>query len=123
MSNVAEIFDTMSYGPAPEADTAARAWLAAHSARFGLFINGAWVQPADEGAFFESRNPATGEILARIAVAGPKEVDAAVAAAATAASTSFGPATAIRAKVSPVAGLRLSRKASPSCGGTQAPLM
>jgi aldehyde dehydrogenase (NAD+) len=85
MSNVAEIFDTMSYGPAPEADTAARAWLASHSARFGLFINGAWIQPREEGAFLESRNPATGETLARIAVAGPKEVDAAVAAAAAAA--------------------------------------
>ena len=45
MSNVAEIFDTMSYGPAPEADTAARAWLASHCARFGLFINGTWVKP------------------------------------------------------------------------------
>jgi len=82
MSNVAEIFDTMSYGPAPEADTAARDWLAAHSARFGLFINGAWVQPQDGDAFLDSRNPATGETLARIAVAGPKDVDAAVAAAA-----------------------------------------
>jgi len=85
MSNVAEIFDTMSYGPAPEADTAARDWLAAHSARFGLFINGAWVQPQDGDAYLDSRNPATGETLARIAVAGPKDVDAAVAAAAAAA--------------------------------------
>ena len=85
MSNVAEIFDTMSYGPAPEADTAAREWLAAHSARFGLFINGAWVQPQDGDAFLDSRNPATGETLARIAVAGPTDVDAAVAAAAAAA--------------------------------------
>ena len=68
MSNVAEIFDTMSYGPAPEADTAAKDWLAAHSARFGLFINGAWVQPQEADAFLESRNPATGETLARIAV-------------------------------------------------------
>jgi aldehyde dehydrogenase (NAD+) len=85
MSNVAEIFDTMSYGPAPEGDTAARDWLAAHSARFGLYINGAWVQPQDGDAFLDSRNPATGETLARIAVAGPKDVDAAVAAAAAAA--------------------------------------
>src|SRR6202795_4342302 len=85
MSNVAEIFDSMSYGPAPEADTAARAWLASHAARFGLFINGAWVQPREDGAFLDSRNPATGEALARLAVAGPKDVDAAVAAAAAAA--------------------------------------
>jgi aldehyde dehydrogenase (NAD+) len=85
MSNVAEIFDSMSYGPAPEADTAARDWLAAHSSRFGLFINGGWVQPQNGDAFLDSRNPATGEILARIAVAGAKDVDAAVAAAAAAA--------------------------------------
>ena len=75
----------MAYGPAPEADTAARDWLAAHSARFGLYINGAWVQPQDGDAYLDSRNPATGETLARIAVAGPKDVDAAVAAAAAAA--------------------------------------
>jgi len=85
MSNVAEIFDTMSYGPAPEADTAARAWLASHAARFGLFINGAWVPLREENAYLDSRNPATGETLARITVAGPQDVDAAVAAAAAAA--------------------------------------
>src|SRR5579863_2654907 len=84
MSNVAEIFDNMTYGPAPEADAAARAWLASHSARFGLFINGAWAEPLAGGAFMDSRNPATGEKLASIAVAGPKDVDAAVAAAAAA---------------------------------------
>src|SRR5258706_3747939 len=85
MSNVAEMFEPMSDGRDPEADAAARAWLASHSARFGLFINGAWVQPADVDAFLDSRNPATGETLARIAVAGAKEVDLAVAAAAAAA--------------------------------------
>jgi aldehyde dehydrogenase (NAD+) len=86
MNDVAAIFDTMSYGPAPEAENAARAWLAAHGARFGLFINGRWTAPQDGGASFESRNPATGERLAEIAAAGPADVDAAVGAAAAAAA-------------------------------------
>jgi len=85
MSDVAAIFETMSYGPAPEADAAARAWLAAHGARFGLYINGQWVAPVGAAATFDCRNPATGEHLAAIAIAGPADVDAAVAAAAAAA--------------------------------------
>ncbi len=85
MSDVAAIFETMSYGPAPEAETAARAWLAAHGARFALYIDGSWVAPRSGDASFACRNPATGEHLAAIAVAGPADVDAAVAAAAAAA--------------------------------------
>src|SRR5258706_14451086 len=99
MSNVAEMFEPMSDGRDPEADAAARAWLASHSARFGLFINGAWVQPADVGAFLDSRNPATGETLARIAVAGPKEGDAAVTAAPAAALGWAKPPGAERARI------------------------
>ncbi|MGP0083036.1 MAG: aldehyde dehydrogenase family protein, partial [Steroidobacteraceae bacterium] len=86
MSKVAAIFDSMSYGPAPEADGAARAWLAAHGARFGLYINGSWVAPLGGDVHFDCRNPASGETLATLAVAGPDDVDAAVAAAAAAAS-------------------------------------
>ncbi|HMD72659.1 MAG TPA: aldehyde dehydrogenase family protein [Steroidobacteraceae bacterium] len=84
-SEVAAIFDTMSYGPAPEAEIAARAWLAAHGARFGLYINGTWVAPLGDDAAIDCRNPATGEHLAAIGSAGPADVDAAVAAASAAA--------------------------------------
>jgi len=45
-----------------------------------LFINGKW-SDARTGRTFETRNPATGEILARVADADPSDVDAAVAAA------------------------------------------
>jgi aldehyde dehydrogenase (NAD+) len=38
--SVAKFFDDMSYGPAPEADTEARAWLKRHNGTFGHFING-----------------------------------------------------------------------------------
>jgi aldehyde dehydrogenase (NAD+) len=84
-SEVPAIFDAMSYGPAPEAELAARAWLAAHGARFGLYIGGQWVAPLGGNEPFDCRNPATGERLAAIAAAGPADVDAAVAAASAAA--------------------------------------
>jgi aldehyde dehydrogenase (NAD+) len=75
---VAEIFETMEYGPAPEAAGPALAWLDRHDRTFGHFIGGAFVPGRDH---FDSLNPATGRNLARIAQATPEEIDAAVAAA------------------------------------------
>ncbi len=80
MSTVAEILDTMEYGPAPEGDAQARAWLQSHQGRFDLFINNRWVEP-DSGKWFDTTNPATGEALAKLALAGQRDVDQAVAAA------------------------------------------
>ncbi|MEM6293781.1 MAG: aldehyde dehydrogenase family protein [Myxococcota bacterium] len=80
MSTVADILETMEYGPAPEGDGPARAWLDAHQGRFGLFIGGQWVEP-DSGKYFDATNPATGDTLAKLAQAGPRSVDDAVAAA------------------------------------------
>jgi aldehyde dehydrogenase (NAD+) len=77
---VARYFDEMSYGPAPEADTEARQWLARHKGEFGHFINGAFVASAS-GKTFETNEPATGKLLAKIALGGAKDVDDAVAAA------------------------------------------
>jgi aldehyde dehydrogenase (NAD+) len=42
-----------------------------------LLINNEWVDPVD-GGFFETLNPATGEVIAKVAAAGPKDVDLAV---------------------------------------------
>jgi aldehyde dehydrogenase (NAD+) len=78
--NVAEIFESMEYGPAPEGDGPARAWIAEHEAKFGLFIDGAWVAPTG-GKYFDTKDPATLETLGQVAHASPKDVDAAVAAA------------------------------------------
>lgn len=78
--SVAEYFDTMSYGPAPEADTEARAWLARHEARFGHFIDGAFVASSD-GRSFETFEPATGARLATLAAGSAADVELAVAAA------------------------------------------
>lgn len=77
---VKEIFNTMSYGPAPESANAANAFLEAHGRTFQLFIGGNWQPPASE-TYFESINPSTKQPLAKIAEGNAEDVDAAVAAA------------------------------------------
>jgi aldehyde dehydrogenase (NAD+) len=77
---VAEIFESLDYGPAPESAAPAHAWLDEHGRKFRLFVGGEWREPA-EGESFETTNPATGAALASIAQGGPADVDAAVAAA------------------------------------------
>ncbi|GGF69017.1 aldehyde dehydrogenase (NAD+) [Mameliella alba] len=76
--NIKEIFESMDYGPAPESAGDALAWIVDQGSRFGHFINGAFTE-AGEG--FDSRNPATGEVLATLTQATQDDVDAAVAAA------------------------------------------
>ncbi|MFM0040511.1 aldehyde dehydrogenase family protein [Paraburkholderia sediminicola] len=78
--SVAEYFSSMEYGPAPEDDQPARAWLAQHESGFGHFIGGAWHAPAASERF-ASHAPATGERLAEIAQGDAADVDAAVDAA------------------------------------------
>ncbi|HEX9631522.1 MAG TPA: aldehyde dehydrogenase family protein [Gemmatimonadales bacterium] len=80
MRKVSEIFESMEYGPAPEAAGPAVAWLEAHGRRFGHFIGGAW-QPSADGARFPTLNPATATPLAEVAQGGPDDVERAVAAA------------------------------------------
>ncbi len=76
-----EIFDTMEYGPAPESDAEARAWIASRGPAFGHFIDGAFTKP---GETFASKNPADGSLLAGITQGTQADVDTAVAAAARA---------------------------------------
>ncbi|HGG64846.1 MAG TPA: aldehyde dehydrogenase family protein, partial [Rhodobacteraceae bacterium] len=75
---VKDIFETMDYGPAPESTSEAMAWIAKHDGQFGQFIGGEFT-PHHDG--FESRNPATGDILALVTQASGDDVDAAVTAA------------------------------------------
>jgi len=82
-STLPEIFESMEYGPAPESDKPALAWLEAHGASFGHHVNGAWTKAAN-GAQFDVINPATGKVLARVAQGSKQDVDAAVRAARTA---------------------------------------
>ncbi|MFC0401154.1 aldehyde dehydrogenase family protein [Paraburkholderia rhizosphaerae] len=83
--SVAEYFSSMEYGPAPEDDQPARAWLAQHSGVFGHFIGGAWRAPSS-GERFATHEPASGQPLAQIAQGDAADVDAAVAAARAAQS-------------------------------------
>lgn len=78
--SIKEIFESMEYGPAPESDAPAQAWLEGYQRRFGLFIDGQFRTPTSD-EYFESRSPATGALLAEIAQANEVDVDAAVAAA------------------------------------------
>ncbi len=80
MSKIREILDTMDYGPAPEADDHARAWLKAHEGGFGHFIDGGFTTPVT-GQTFAVRDPARDQTLAMVAQGSPDDVDAAVAAA------------------------------------------
>ena len=80
MTTVAERFETMDYGPAPESDAPVRDWLARHGGAFGHYVGGAW-RAAGEGALFDVANPATAKPLARVAQGTAADVDAAVAAA------------------------------------------
>ncbi len=78
--SVAEIFETMAYGPAPEPAAEAHRWLDAHAPALGHVIDNRAVPPRD-GDYFESVDPATGKPLIKIAQGGASDVDAAVAAA------------------------------------------
>ena len=78
MATVAEIFETMDYGPALESDAEARAWLASHENRFGHFVNGAFTKV---GRTFDVIDPSTAANLAKVTQGSTADVDAAVAAA------------------------------------------
>ncbi|GAB1606851.1 uncharacterized protein LOC115222823 [Argonauta hians] len=75
-----DIFDSLSYGPAPEADTIVQEWLKKHNREFGHFIDGAWVKPEGRKTL-NSTNPSTGEVLATTLQGDQDDVEAAVKAA------------------------------------------
>ena len=80
MSSVKEIFETMAYGPAPEASDLALAYITKNKGKFDHFIAGKFVKPSS-GAYFETINPATEAVLAKVAQGDEKDVDKAVKAA------------------------------------------
>ncbi|MEV4631245.1 aldehyde dehydrogenase family protein [Micromonospora sp. NPDC049523] len=73
------------YAPAPESRSVVDL-----RPSYGLFIDGKFVDPTD-GSSFKSVNPATEEVLAEVAEAGPGDVDRAVRAARKAYKKVWGP--------------------------------
>lgn len=71
----------MEYGPAPESETLARAWLS--KGPFGHFIGGRSLAP---GELFDIRNPARNQILTKVTQGTAADVENAVAAARAALS-------------------------------------
>jgi aldehyde dehydrogenase (NAD+) len=78
-SSIVEKFESMEYGPAPEDAGEVYRWLDARGRRFGSYIDGKWTAVGADS--FETKNPATGEVLATVTAASAADVDAAVAAA------------------------------------------
>ena len=75
---VREIFDSMEYGPAPEGNAEALAWIGSQGGRFGHWIDGVFTAP---GTTFATSNPATGALLAEVTQGAEADIDAAVTAA------------------------------------------
>jgi aldehyde dehydrogenase (NAD+) len=73
------------YAPAPESRE-----IVTIAGEYGLFVDGEF-GPAADGQDFPTVNPATEEQLARVALAGPADVDRAVAAARRAYQQAWGP--------------------------------
>ncbi len=73
------------YSPAPESRAVVHLL-----DRYGLFIGGEFVEPLDGGSF-DTVNPATEEVLASVAEAGPADVSRAVEAARDAQRDVWGP--------------------------------
>lgn len=82
--SIKEIFANMDYGKAPESIDRAMQWYADRNQQLLHYIGGEW-QPAASGVFFETRNPASGKVLAKVADGDRDDTDRAVAAAASAA--------------------------------------
>lgn len=81
--NVAEAFDNMDYGFAPESDKEARNWLATHDGQMPLYINGEFLKPT-KAKSFDVVNPFSKETLIKATQGSAEDVDAAVKAARTA---------------------------------------
>ncbi len=75
---IRDIFNEMSYGPAPESAVEAEAWLKTHGNRFGHWIDGGFTKPGD---VFATSNPATGQPLAQVTQGSAADIETAVTAA------------------------------------------
>ncbi|PWJ90425.1 aldehyde dehydrogenase (NAD+) [Mesorhizobium loti] len=96
--NILDRYHAMEYGPAPEARNEADAWLAARDFSKALFIGGDW-KAASGGKTFETSEPSSGKLLAKVSDANAADIDAAVAAATKALPKWSASSGYVRAKV------------------------
>jgi aldehyde dehydrogenase (NAD+) len=82
--NIKEIFARMDYGKAPENTEVAELWYAGRHNTLLHYIDGEWQEPASK-TYFETRNPALDEVLAKVADGNSDDTNRAVAAASAAA--------------------------------------
>ncbi len=82
--SINEIFANMEYGKAPEDSEVAELWYAGRNNTLLHYIDGGWQEPASD-EYFETRNPALDEILAKVADGNADDTNRAVAAAHAAA--------------------------------------
>ena len=75
--SVAEILDDLEYGPAPESDAEARAWLGAPQEGDAALHRRDFRKPKP-AASSTTIDPATGDVLAQVAEAGEDDIDDAV---------------------------------------------
>ncbi len=80
MPRVAELFETLEYGPAPESADVARAWIDERGPSFSHYIEGSWRESVQDDRF-PTRDPSTGQVLGEVTQGSAEDVDIAVAAA------------------------------------------
>jgi aldehyde dehydrogenase (NAD+) len=95
--SIKEIFNRMDYGTAPESTAIAQQWLAKQQGQFQHFIDGQWQAPTSQ-QYFNSNNPANGELLAQVADGNEQDVNLAVQAASNAQANWFALGGHARAK-------------------------
>ncbi|MDR3688810.1 MAG: aldehyde dehydrogenase family protein [Fimbriimonas sp.] len=78
--SIIEIYEQMSWGPAPEGADLANEWLDRHDRKFGHYIDGTFVAPS-EGVFFPTFHPASGKPLGEVAQGSDMDVSKAVLSA------------------------------------------
>jgi len=78
--SVAELFEALPYGPAPESDAEARRWIAERGGEGAHYIAGQWYR-AKGAELFDVHDPSTGAVLARMPQGTADDVDHAVRAA------------------------------------------
>jgi len=79
-NSIKEIFTNMEYGPSSENSDVAMQWLQDKNNTFDHYIDGQWQQPKTE-QYFDTKNPANLNTLAKVAQGSSQDVDSAVKAA------------------------------------------